>query len=111
MDILDLLKAYIDVGAVLLGVAVTQFIKWLLPTPIGGKTFDVSPFANKFLPAVPLIVGAVTVIIKDGAWTPTMRLDEAIVKGLVSGAVAAYLYRTAKVLFFDKSCPPASPTS
>jgi hypothetical protein len=98
--IYDMLKAYLDAGAIALGLFLTQVIKGLLPTPAGGKKFDVGPIATRILPAIPVLIGAATVVVKDGWITPTMTLDEAVVKGLVSGAVAAYLFRTGKVSVF-----------
>jgi hypothetical protein len=103
MDFLSLLSGYIDIGGVLLGIILTQFVRYLLPTPKdAGSKFDVGPLAYRILPVLPLIIGALTVVIKDGLVSPTLKIDEAIVKGLVSGGAAAYLFRTAKVIIWGK---------
>lgn len=103
MDFISLLVSYVDVGSVLLGVIGTHLIRYFLPTPKGDTSkFGVGPIAYRCLPFLPLIIGAVTVVIKDGLVTPTLTIDEAVVKGLVSGAAAAYLFRTFKVVIFGK---------
>lgn len=100
MEFLDLLLKVIDVPALVLAVVLTQLAKWLLPTPKGGTTFDVSSKLYRLLPLLSLLIGTVVVIVKDGLWSPTMKLDDSIVKGIVSGAAASYVYRTAKVVLF-----------
>jgi len=99
-----MLSGYVDVGSVLLGIILTQLIRYLLTTPKGSPSkFDVGPVAYRFLPFFPLFIGAATVILKDGIITPTIALDEAIVKGFISGACASYLYRMVRVTIFGKA--------
>lgn len=100
MEFLDLLLKVIDTPALVLAVVLTQLLRWLLPTPTGGTKFDVNPKLYRLLPLLPLFIATVVVIVKDGIWTPTMKLDDSIVKGIVSGAAASYVYRTAKVVLF-----------
>jgi hypothetical protein len=103
MDFIPLLMSYVDVGSVLLGVIGTHFIRYLLPSPKGDTSkFAVGPIAYRCLPFIPLIIGAATVVVKDGLVTPTLTVDESVVKGIVSGAVAAYLFRTTKIVIFGK---------
>ncbi|OGM08105.1 hypothetical protein A2Z67_03700 [Candidatus Woesebacteria bacterium RBG_13_36_22] len=103
MDFLTMLSGYIDIGGVLLGIILTQLIRYLLPTPEGASSkFEVGRIAYRSLPFYPLFIGGLAVLIKDGLITPTMTFDEAIVKGFISGAVAAYLYKTTKVMIWGK---------
>jgi len=103
MEFMEMLLQVIDIPAVVLAVVLTQLFRYLLPTPKGGAKFDVNPKLYRWLPILPLIIATVTVIVKDGVWTPTMKLDDSIVKGIVSGAASSYLFRTAKVILFGKN--------
>jgi hypothetical protein len=100
MDILSLLSQYMDGYAVLIALAVTQFLKRMLPTPTGGSKWDVAGWPYRLLPFVPLLVGVLVVMFKDAWVSPTMSWDDALVKGLVSGIAASYAYRTVKVAIF-----------
>jgi len=110
MDILTMIMNSIDVYAVIIAFAMTQFIKMLLPSPPGAGKMDVAPFYFRLLPIAPLVIGILVVLIKDGLISPTMKVDDAIVRGLVSGIGASYLHRTAKVVIFGKNGDkPAEP--
>lgn len=102
MDFVSLLSQYMDAYAVILGIGITQAIKYFLPDGKGGK-WSVTPFMNRFLPFNPLIVGVLTVLTRD-VWclngSAPLAYDEAVIKGLISGIASAYLYRTAKVTIF-----------
>jgi len=100
MEFLEMLMQLVDLPAVVLSVGITQFVRWKLPSPEGGGKFDINPKLYRLLPLLPLIIATIVVIIKDGIFTPTMALDDSIVKGILSGMAAAYLYRTAKVVLF-----------
>jgi len=104
VDILSLLSQYVDGYAVIIALFVTQMIKALLPTPPEAtgkfKAFAVGNISYRFLPFIPLVVGLLVVYLKDSVFTPTLKIDDAIVKGIVSGIGASYLYRTAKVTLF-----------
>jgi hypothetical protein len=105
MDFLTLLQQYMSVEAVLIAIGLTQAIKYMLPTPEGQPRSKVMPIVNRFLPFAPLIIATLTVIVKDhivcnGA--APMAWDDAIIKGMISGFAAAYLYRTAQVSLFGK---------
>jgi hypothetical protein len=103
MDFISLITSYVDVGSVLLGVVLTHLVRYFMPTPKGSTSkFNIGPIAYKCMPFVPLLIGAATVVIKDGLVTPTLGIDEAVVKGVVSGAVAAYVFRTTKIQIFGK---------
>jgi len=100
MEFLEMLMQLVDLPAVVLSVGITQFVRWKLPSPEGGGKFDINPKLYRLLPLLPLIIATIVVIIKDGIFTPTMALDDSIVKGVLSGMAAAYFYRTAKVMIF-----------
>jgi branched-subunit amino acid transport protein len=103
MDFLAMLQQYVDPVAVLISIIVTQLIKGLIPSPEGQGKWAVGPILNRFLPYIPVLMGILTIILKDvivcnGA--QPMAYDDAIIKGMISGAMGAYLYRTAKVTLF-----------
>ena len=101
MDFVTLISQYMDGYAVLISVALTQLVKRLMPTPPGGSKWDdVTGWPYRLLPFVPLLFGVIVVMFKDAWVSPTMKWDDALVKGLVSGIAASYLYRTAKVTIF-----------
>jgi len=100
MDFWTLISQYMDGYAVLIALGATQFLKRLLPTPPGGSKWDVAGWLYRLLPFVPLLVGVLVVMFKDAWISPTMKWDDALVKGLVSGIAASYAYRTVKVAIF-----------
>ena len=100
MDFLEMLLKLVDLPTVALSVGITQFIRWILPSPEGGGKFDVNPKLYRLLPLLPLAIATIIVIVKDGIFSPTMPLGDSIIKGLLSGMFASYLYRTAKVMIF-----------
>lgn len=101
MDFWSLISQYMDGYAVLIALAFTQILKRLLPTPpAGNKWEDVMGWYYRILPFVPLLIGVLVVMFKDAWITPTMKWDEALVKGIVSGIAASYAYRTVKVAIF-----------
>jgi hypothetical protein len=96
-----------DGYAVIIAFGLTQLLRALLPTPTGssriaGVSFAVSGWGYRILPYIPLLIGILVVVIKDGWISPTMKLDDAFVKGMVSGIAAAYVYRTIKITIFGK---------
>ncbi len=104
MDFLALLQQYIDPVAVLLAVIFTQLIKGVIPSPPGtASKWAVGPVVNRLLPYFPVAIGIGVIVIKD-VWVcdgaKPMAYDDAIIKGMISGAAGAYLYRTAKVTLF-----------
>lgn len=107
MDLWALLSQYMDGYAVIIAFGITQLIRALLPTPDGapkilGASFYVSGWGYRMLPFFPLLIASLVVIFKDTWITPTMSWDEALVKGLVSGIAASYVYRTVKIVIFGK---------
>lgn len=111
MEMFDILMRLVDLPAVMLAIVITQCLRYFLPSPPGGGKFDVHPIIHRLLPIIPLIIATLVVIIKDGIFTPTMKLDDAIIKGVLSGAASSYMYRTTKVMFFpDKPSEPGPST-
>ena len=101
MGFWELASRYMDGYAVIIALAFTQLLKRFLPTPPdGNKWNDVVGWAYRILPFVPVLVGVAVVIFKDVLFTPTMKWDDGLVKGVVSGIAAAYAYRTVKVAIF-----------
>jgi hypothetical protein len=107
MDFLALLQQYMDGYAVLIAIGMTQLIKYFLPSIPGQEPSTVKwSWARRIMPVLPIVLATAVVVIKECVVCPTgstkMAWDDGIVKGLVSGFAAAYLYRTAKVMIFDK---------
>jgi hypothetical protein len=100
MELIEMLMQLVDLPAVVLSVGITQFVRWKMPSPEGGGKFDINPKLYRLLPLLPLVIATIVVIVKDGIFTPSMPLEDSIIKGLLSGMAAAYLYRTAKVMIF-----------
>ena len=96
MDLVQTFSQGIDFAIVGMTIAVTQLLKYLLPTPAGGDLGDVHPTLNRLLPVVPLVLGIVFVII----FKPGLVWREYAKQGLIYGMLGAYFYRTAKVSFF-----------
>jgi branched-subunit amino acid transport protein len=94
-----------SVEAVLVAVGLTQVIIRILPSdPAKGK-WSVTPFINRFMPFMPLLIATLTVIVKDhlvcnGA-TP-MPWDDAVIKGMISGFAALFLEKTTQITIFGK---------
>lgn len=102
MDIITLLLQHIDLPSVLLAIGITQLIRRFLPTPKGEGKYEVNSKIYRILPFFPIIIAIVITILKEGIITPSMKIDDAIVKGILSGFAAAWGYKTAKVLLFGK---------
>lgn len=100
MDFLTLLQGYMDGYAVVIAIGLTQLIKYILPSQTGEGKWSVKKEINRIMPFVPLILAIAVVLIKDhficNGQTP-VPWDDAIIKGMISGFAAVYLYRTAKV--------------
>jgi ABC-type nickel/cobalt efflux system permease component RcnA len=107
MDLWTLLSQYMDGYAVIIAFGLTQFIRTMLPAPAGsakvlGVSFYVTGWSYRILPYIPLLIAILVVMIKDAWISPTMKWDDAFVKGLVSGIAASYVYRTIKITIFGK---------
>jgi hypothetical protein len=105
MDFLALLQQYMSVEAVLIAIGLTQLIKFILPQdPTKGK-WSVAPVLNRFIPFLPLAIAILIVIMKDRIicdGTTPLAWDDTIIKGMISGFSASYLYRTTQVMVFGK---------
>jgi hypothetical protein len=88
--------------AVLIAVIITQIVKYFLPTPSTSTltpegrttTVEAGKWWTRLLPFCPILIGMISCcgIEWDGKFTFADG-----VKGFMSGALAAYLYRTTKV--------------
>ena len=100
-DVIAIVQQYVNVKAVVLAVVATQLLKYLIPSPDDGKATDTirGHWTTRLLPVVPLVVGAAfcALIERDNAFTA-----EDIVRGAMSGTLAAWVYRTTKVSIFGQ---------
>ena len=106
MDILTLIQQYINIKAVLAAVVGTQFVKFFLPTPpvvieTWWDRFEVrtGPFLTRIVPILPIVFGIVVTFYLER--DSTYSTDDAF-RGVMSGAFAAYSYRTTKALIFGE---------
>jgi len=97
-DILPIVQQFINVKAVGLAVILTQLVKYLLPSPGGGRTMEIiaGKWYTRAMPFLPLLIGILYCTLVERTAT-TM---ENVIRGIFTGSTAAYSYRTAKVSIF-----------
>lgn len=103
MDYLAILQQFVNMKAVLASVLVTQIVKYFLPNPPSvmteGRTTEVEAgkWWTRLLPFCPILIGMIFCYFleRDTQYT----FDDGV-KGFMSGALGAYLYRTTKVAIF-----------
>jgi len=99
-DIISIVKMYVNVQAVVLSVAATQLLKYLLPSQDPEKrdcTTAPGTWYTRLMPVVPLLVGtAICVLIEK----KDVFVAENVIRGMMSGILAAWVYRTTKVTIF-----------
>lgn len=129
LDLLTMIQQFVNIKAVLLAVAGTQALKYYLPCPLslpvtvttdsaGEKSVEQTegqgPLASgstsvrssavvpgswttRMLPFVPLLIALIVTFVLeyDSKFT-----SEDFVRGILSGMLASYGYRTTKVVFF-----------
>lgn len=88
------IAAFVDPIVVFITMVITEVIKRLIPNEGVVGTSSVPKWVNRLMPITPLILGMLLICVK-GKCLPNVDI---MIKGLVSGAVAAYLYRTYKVM-------------
>ena len=103
MDYLSIIQQYVNMQAVVVAVVVTQGLKYFLPSPPGtiGKSFliEAGKWWTRAMPFVPVALGFVFCyfIEKDSKY-----IFGDAVKGILSGALASYLYTTTRVSIFGE---------
>jgi hypothetical protein len=97
-DVLPIVQQFINVKAVGLAVILTQFAKYLLPSPSGERTAELiaGKWYTRAMPFLPLAIGIVYCTLVER--TATVMEDS--IRGIFTGSTAAYAYRTAKVSIF-----------
>jgi hypothetical protein len=97
-DVLPIVQQFINVKAVGLAVILTQFLKYLLPSPSGERTAEIiaGKWYSRAMPFFPLLIGIVYCTLIER--TATVMEDS--IRGIFTGSTAAYAYRTAKVSIF-----------
>jgi len=98
-DVLPITQQYITLKAIPLAIIVTQAVKYFLPTPPAADTKTAvvpGTLSTRLLPFLPVVVGVLYCTLIE----PTQTIMENVIRGVFTGAMAAYGYRTAKVSFF-----------
>jgi len=98
-DILPIVQQFVNMKAVMLAVLLTQATKyWILPSPNGSKTTEVIPGAisTRLLPFLPVLIGILYCTLVER----TATVMEDAIRGVFTGMVAAFTYRTTKVSIF-----------
>jgi len=100
-EIIKVIQQYVNMLAVIAAVVATQGLKRLLPNDPEGSSTSVEPgkWWTRCLPFFPVLfgIGFCLLIEKDASFTFADG-----VRGFMSGALAAYLYRTSAVTIFGK---------
>ena len=101
-DILPIVQQFVNVKAVMLAVLLTQAVKyWVLPCPAGSeKKSEVVPGAlsTRLLPFMPVLVGILYCTLIER----TATVMEDVIRGIFTGMMAAFAYRTTKVSIFGQ---------
>jgi len=96
-DVLPIVQQSINLKAVSLSIIATQLIRYALPSGEEKITSTVAGWSNRLLPVLPLAFGMLFcgLIERDSSY-----VLEDLIRGVFSGAMAAYSYRLVKVSFF-----------
>ena len=100
-DVLPIIQQFVNVKAVMLAVLLTQGTKyWILPSPYGDKTAEVVPGAltTRLLPFMPVVIGILYCTLIER----TATVMEDVIRGIFTGMMAAFAYRTTKVSIFGQ---------
>jgi hypothetical protein len=99
-DILPIVQQFVNVKAVMLAVLLTQGVKYWLPSPSGEKKTEVVPGAlsTRLLPFLPVLIGILYCTLVER--TATVMEDS--IRGIFTGMMAAFAYRTTKVSIFGQ---------
>jgi len=87
------LKGMINVVAIVLSVVFTQAIKFILGENVRKE------FWRRFIPFLPILISLVFVFLLESKRAVSTEL--LLVRGLVSGAVSAYVYKLFKIQLFE----------
>ena len=95
-DIIPVAQQYVNVKAVALSVLMTQLVKYWLPSPCGARTAEViaGTWYSRALPFLPIMIGIFFCTLVEPTTDTVM---ENTIRGIFTGAMGAYGYRTAKV--------------
>jgi len=94
-DILPIIQQYVNVKAVAMSIILTQMLKYVLPSPDKTLSAEVTAghWTTRLLPLFPILVGIFYCTLVEPAQT-TM---ENVIRGIFTGAMGAWGYRTTKV--------------
>ena len=99
-DILPIIQQFVNVKAVAMAIVLTQMLKYVLPSPDETLSAEVikGHWTTRLLPLVPILIGIVYCTLVEPAQT-TM---ENVIRGIFTGAMGAWGYRTTKVSVFGQ---------
>lgn len=102
MDIISIASSYFDGRVTVMVLFLTEIIKRLIPkTSDGSLIFPL----NKLFPFIPVGLG-ILFMFMFGKWLISlgsleMPVQDIIIKGFMSGVVATYWFKTAKIIFVE----------
>ena len=97
-DILPIIQQFVNVKAVAMSIILTQMLKYLLPSP--DKTLSAElikgHWTTRLLPLAPIVIGIIYCTLVER----TATVMEDTIRGIFTGAMGAWGYRTTKVSVF-----------
>lgn len=99
-DIIPIVQQNINIKCVALSIIMTQILKYALPSPDGKISAEViaGQWTTRLLPAVPILISILYCTLVE----PVQTTMENIIRGIFTGAMGAWGYRTTKVSFFGQ---------
>jgi len=97
-DILPIISQFINPKAAALSIVLTQMIKYLLPSPDKSLSAEVikGHWTTRLLPLAPIVIGIIYCTLVER----TATVMEDTIRGIFTGAMGAWGYRTTKVSVF-----------
>ena len=97
-DILPIIQQFVNVKAVAMSIILTQMIKYLLSSPDKTLSAEVikGHWTTRLLPLAPIVIGILYCTLVER----TATVMEDTIRGIFTGAMGAWGYRTTKVSVF-----------
>jgi len=99
-DIVPIIKQFINGKGTILSIVLTQMLKYVLPSPDGKLSAEViaGHWTTRLLPMFPILIGIMYCTLVE----PEQTTMENVIRGIFTGAMGAWGYRTTKVSVFGQ---------